>query len=324
MFEEGDFYSRRTRELGRLRQLLAAVGVTLLVLLLLTNVARFCLLGLQRALALQGLSLTAAGGQLVSMVSYSFSMIGAILCGLAVFPDGPARQMPLPLPRPDYLLPAVGAALGLAMLANLLGGILLSWLQMLGWESETYLPALSPGFWPLLLSYLSTAVLPAFFEEILFRGVLLQPLRRYGDRFAVAVSAAAFCVCHTTLGQMPTALLMGLVLGVFTVRSGSLVTGIAIHFLYNSFAWAMTAVQWLLPRAAAGAVSGCAIGVAMAMALPCLLWLRWRFGPVFALAPRRNRLLATGDLFFCLCTSIPVLLAAGMYLYTTFSTVTKI
>lgn len=324
MFEDGDLYSRRRLALRQLRQLLAAAGVTLLVLLLLSNVARFCLLGLQRVMELWGVSLSITGAQLMSMASYSFSMAGAILCGLAIFPDGPARQLPLSVPRRDYLLPAVGAALGLAMAANFLGGLLLNWLGQLGLEGDSYRPALAPGFWPLLLSYLSTAVLPAFFEELLFRGVLLQPLRRYGDRFAVAVSAVAFCICHTTLGQMPTALLMGLVLGVFTVRSGSLFTGIAIHFLYNSFAWVMTVAQWLLPAGAALAFTWNGIGAALILAVPCLVWLRVRFGSVFALAPARDKLLLPGELAFCVCTSIPMLLAVGMYLYTTFSTVTRV
>lgn len=45
MFEDGDLYSRRRLALRQLRQLLAAAGVTLLVLLLLSNVARFACWG---------------------------------------------------------------------------------------------------------------------------------------------------------------------------------------------------------------------------------------------------------------------------------------
>ena len=44
----------------------------------------------------------------------------------------------------------------------------------------------------LLLFFLRTALVPAFVEELCFRGVILQPLRRFGDWFAIFTSALLF------------------------------------------------------------------------------------------------------------------------------------
>ena len=87
-----------------------------------------------------------------------------------------------------------------------------------------------------LAEILSTAAVPALIEEIVFRGIALGMLRRYGDRFAIVVSALLFALVHANFLQIGLAVPAGLFLGYLVVRSGSLWPAIALHFANNFIA----------------------------------------------------------------------------------------
>jgi len=86
---------------------------------------------------------------------------------------------------------------------------------------------------PAVLQIIGYAVFPALFEEFAYRGVVLQSLRRYGDWFAILVSALLFGLLHGNIVQIPFAFLVGILLGWCTVVSGTMWVGIAIHFGNN-------------------------------------------------------------------------------------------
>lgn len=86
------------------------------------------------------------------------------------------------------------------------------------------------------MSLLQTAFVPAFIEEFAIRGVVLQSLRRYGDAFAVVASSAVFALMHGNMIQIPFAFIAGLAIGYAVIKTGTMWTGIIIHFLNNSMA----------------------------------------------------------------------------------------
>jgi len=86
----------------------------------------------------------------------------------------------------------------------------------------------------LLLMLFAIAVVPAIAEELLFRGVIMQPLRQFGDTFAVVCSAVLFGLIHGNMQQAPFAFLAGLVLGWAAIRCGGLFVPILIHFWNNA------------------------------------------------------------------------------------------
>ncbi|MBR5296115.1 MAG: CPBP family intramembrane metalloprotease, partial [Clostridia bacterium] len=51
----------------------------------------------------------------------------------------------------------------------------------------------------LFLTILSTILLPAVFEELVFRGILLEEYRIYGSYWSVAVSSILFAMLHLSL-----------------------------------------------------------------------------------------------------------------------------
>lgn len=88
---------------------------------------------------------------------------------------------------------------------------------------------------PLLESLVSRAVLPAVFEETLFRGIVLTALATtMSKRRAIAISSLYFAVVHLRLERMPDTFAMGAVYGWLFVRTGSLLPGMLAHFLHNS------------------------------------------------------------------------------------------
>lgn len=76
-------------------------------------------------------------------------------------------------------------------------------------------------------------VLAPVFEELLYRGVVLSLLKGYGNGAAVAVSAVTFALAHGSITLFASTLVCGLVLGYVTVRSGSILPAMFIHFCCN-------------------------------------------------------------------------------------------
>ncbi len=84
-----------------------------------------------------------------------------------------------------------------------------------------------------ILYIIYISVVPAMTEEFAFRGVIMQPLRKYGDKFAIVMSALVFGLMHGNAVQAVFAFIVGIVIGYAVVVTGSMWTGIIIHFFNN-------------------------------------------------------------------------------------------
>ena len=80
------------------------------------------------------------------------------------------------------------------------------------------------------------SVVPALTEEFAIRGAVMQPLRKYGDWFAIVASAIVFAVLHGNLIQAPFALIAGIGIGYAVCVTESMWTGVIIHFCNNLYA----------------------------------------------------------------------------------------
>lgn len=86
-----------------------------------------------------------------------------------------------------------------------------------------------------LIGIVSIAVVPALIEEITIRGIIMQPLRKYGDMFAIITSALVFACMHGNLIQIPYTVIGGLLMGYLVVATGSLWPSIILHFINNLY-----------------------------------------------------------------------------------------
>lgn len=79
------------------------------------------------------------------------------------------------------------------------------------------------------------ALLPALCEEIAFRGFILSGLlKRFRPRTAVLLCSFLFALFHMNVFQFLPAFFLGVVLGLLTIRSRSLLPAILFHFLHNT------------------------------------------------------------------------------------------
>lgn len=113
----------------------------------------------------------------------------------------------------------------------------------------------------IFIAVLSTAVLPAILEEIVVRGIIMQPLRRFGDKFAIVASALIFGIMHGNMVQIPYTVVAGLFLGYLAVATGSLWPSIILHFINNFYSVALLAAYDNLGDTAGGVVAILFIGL---------------------------------------------------------------
>lgn len=90
-------------------------------------------------------------------------------------------------------------------------------------------------FWDFASTFFLMAILPAFGEELLFRGVL-QPIFTKATRSAhigIGVTAALFALMHLQISAVLPILFLGIVLGYLRYWSGKLWLSIILHLINN-------------------------------------------------------------------------------------------
>ncbi|MSU02281.1 CPBP family intramembrane glutamic endopeptidase [Tissierella pigra] len=87
-----------------------------------------------------------------------------------------------------------------------------------------------------IATIISTCLVAPILEECTFRGIILNILRKYGDKFAIITSALLFALIHGNIFQFSTAFTMGLWLGYLFIKTKSLTLTILMHGLSNSLA----------------------------------------------------------------------------------------
>jgi membrane protease YdiL (CAAX protease family) len=90
-------------------------------------------------------------------------------------------------------------------------------------------------FLKFLQALLLVAVLPAVFEEIMHRGVLLKGYQKeIGVKRALIYSSLLFGLMHLNVGQVFYATIMGALIGVTVIVSGSIFPAMIVHFINNA------------------------------------------------------------------------------------------
>lgn len=156
-------------------------------------------------------------------------------------------KVALPLRRAKIGLTAGGVLVGLGacVAASYATSALQVTLEVFGigiTMPEFTVPETVPG---IILYFITMALAPAFIEEMVFRGVIMQSLRRFGDIFALVASSLIFGIFHLNLIQMPYAFIVGLCIGYFVMRTGSLWVGVIIHFINNTVSATM---ELIIPK----------------------------------------------------------------------------
>lgn len=98
---------------------------------------------------------------------------------------------------------------------------------------ESIMPVfLDKGLW---LSLLIMALMPAFNEEFLCRGLLFQSYRKRSVIKGALLSSIIFGLLHMNLNQMPYAIFLGFIFALMVEATGSVMTSMLMHFMINGF-----------------------------------------------------------------------------------------
>ncbi len=170
-------------------------------------------------------------GSLCSSVMY-------VLCLVIPFVLFRIAARGIPKSSPEFGLRAdAGLLLLIPAVAGLSDGLVI-----IDGEISWYFLSTAPGasFRPeavmIILDFIYVVLVPAFFEELYFRGCILENLLPYGKTNALVASAAAFALFHGNFKQFLYTFGAGLLIGAAYVLYKSIWPGIIIHLCYNLLA----------------------------------------------------------------------------------------
>ena len=82
-------------------------------------------------------------------------------------------------------------------------------------------------------SLIFAGILSPIIEEMMFRGVMLNKLRRYGDKVAIITTAILFGLFHANFSQFFYAVALGIVFAYVTLKTGTIKYSIILHIIVN-------------------------------------------------------------------------------------------
>lgn len=145
--------------------------------------------------------------------------------------------------RPRWRHVGVGAAVGVAgfLLATVVPEVIRRWIGLPAPPRQQILDTVASADAGIWLLVVTVVVIAPVLEEVVFRGLLFQVLRRrLGVWPGILLSSLTFAIVHLELVDRPLSLGALLVLGAWLAgafhRTGSLVVPITAHALFNGVA----------------------------------------------------------------------------------------
>ncbi len=84
-----------------------------------------------------------------------------------------------------------------------------------------------------MVMVLFICIIPAVFEELLLRGMVLTSVRRKGYAFSIIVTTALFVLMHGDMYSALGHIILGAAAAFAVLNSGSVLAGILVHFSFN-------------------------------------------------------------------------------------------
>ena len=133
---------------------------------------------------------------------------------------------------PRYFIIAVFLQIGLLSLSEL-NALFLKFLEGFGYQDSPILLPNMDGFGFVGVLFV-IALLPAVFEEVIFRGLLLKGLRPFGTIGAALICGGLFSLYHQNPAQTIYQFCCGVAFALVAIRSGSILPTVISHFLNNA------------------------------------------------------------------------------------------
>lgn len=222
------------------RKTFSRIGLSLLVLLLTTFVMQYVVYGLVAWLAQDVLSAWWLDWVLSFVPLYAFGLPAFIFSfvGLGRSENNHTYvSKGMILPKPTFkwyhflLLTVLG--FGLLYIGNFIGTILMTLMSaIVGYDYQNALSSIVDNS-PTWMVFLGTVIIAPIGEEFLFRKLLIDRIRGYGDVAAILISAISFGLFHGNFFQFFYATLLGLVLAYMYTWSGKIWWSVSLHMIIN-------------------------------------------------------------------------------------------
>lgn len=124
-------------------------------------------------------------------------------------------------------------AIGLSTVASYALSLLEPLFTLIGLHLNTPSFSTSSNVASNVLLFISVCIVAPIFEELLFRGLILSTLKRFGNMFAIIITSLLFGLAHGNLPQSIPVFFFSLVLCYVVLRTNSLIPSITIHMLNN-------------------------------------------------------------------------------------------
>ncbi len=130
-----------------------------------------------------------------------------------------------------FILLVIG--FGCMYIGNIIGTTLMAILSAItGYEYANALNSIIDES-PLWMTFIGTCICAPFGEELLFRKLLIDRSRRFGDTVSILISGFFFGLFHANLFQFFYAFLLGMVLAYIYTRTGKYLLCVAMHAVVN-------------------------------------------------------------------------------------------
>ena len=168
----------------------------------------------------------------MSYLLYQIVYVALILVFIKIYGEKP-RQFGYRLPHWKYWLIALPLAFGLLFSLNWVNNRFVELLSLIGYElPESSLPSVSGG--GIVGVLVVVAVLPAFCEETLFRGIILDGIKDIGTVAACLLGGLLFSIFHQNPAQTVYQFICGAVFTLIALRADSILPAVFMHFINNA------------------------------------------------------------------------------------------
>ena len=195
--------------------------------------AKYRAMGLSQEEAMAAFQTDGNGYKGISM------LIGAILTLLVFFIIEKIKKTSLA--KETDMKPVTGKQMGLTVVGALGGMFFMNFMLSILPIPEELLGDLTSGMgsltsYPFWLAIIVNAILIPILEEVVFRGYIFSRLGKAMPAVVAAViSSVVFGLCHGGLVWAIWAGIVGLIICVVRIKSGSIIPGIVFHIIMNTY-----------------------------------------------------------------------------------------
>lgn len=169
----------------------------------------------------------------IALLTSPIAIAIVLTLALTVAKQPAARLLPLKT-HPKYYLIGVLIVFGALFSLSQVNEYIIELFELMGYQRRaSFVPDVTG--WKVVPVLIVVAVIPAFMEEILFRGIILNNAEgELGSVRVILVSGFCFSLYHGSVEQTVYQFIIGCLFGFLAVRSRSLGPVILTHFINNA------------------------------------------------------------------------------------------